>query len=67
LVVGASYLDFPANLLLAQIPVDKIVNKPKTAGAPLIFPDIHNITSAGKLLMSAKKPLVVVGKGKRRT
>lgn len=64
-VLGASYLDFPSNLLSAQISVDKIVTKPTVLQPPIIFPDIQNIESATELLMLAKKPLVIVGKGNK--
>lgn len=61
--LGAAYLDFPANLLSARIPLNKVVNKPKIALPPIIFPDVKNIESAAELLINAKNPLVIVGKG----
>ncbi|XP_025414522.1 2-hydroxyacyl-CoA lyase 1 isoform X2 [Sipha flava] len=60
---GASYLDFPANLLSAQVPEDKVVNKPSVPLPPMIFPDIKNIKLASEDLMNAKSPLVIIGKG----
>jgi len=63
LCIGAAYLDFPANLLSARIPEDRVVNKPKIPQPPVIFPDIRNIESAAELLINAKCPLVIVGKG----
>lgn len=64
--VGASYLDFPANLLSARIPLNKIINKPKVSQPPIIFPNVQNIEAAAKLLINANKPLVVIGKGKNK-
>ncbi|XP_060840857.1 2-hydroxyacyl-CoA lyase 1 [Rhopalosiphum padi] len=60
---GATYLDFPANLLSARIPVDRVVNKPIISQPPIIFPDIQNIESTAELLINAKRPLIIVGKG----
>ncbi|XP_022170101.1 2-hydroxyacyl-CoA lyase 1 [Myzus persicae] len=60
---GAAYLDFPANLLSARISVDRVVNKPIIPQPPVIFPDIRNVESAVELLINAKRPLVIVGKG----
>jgi len=65
LSIGATYLDFPANLLSARIPVDRVVNKPIISQPPIIFPDIQNIESTAELLINAKRPLIIVGKGKR--
>lgn len=61
--LGAAYLDFPGNLLSARIAVDKIVEKPPITPPPIIFPDIQNVISAATLLVNAKSPLVIVGKG----
>lgn len=63
--IGAAYLDFPANLLSSRISVDRVVNKPIIPQPPVIFPDIRNIESAAELLINAKHPLVIVGKGKQ--
>jgi len=65
LFLGATYLDFPANLLSTRIPLDRVVNKPIILQPPVIFPDIQNIESAAELLINAKHPLVIVGKGKK--
>lgn len=63
-ILGATYLDFPANLLSARIPRDKIVHKPQVLRPPIVFPDIQGIKSAAELLVNAKNPLIIVGKGK---
>lgn len=60
---GAAYLDFPGNLLSSRIDVDRIVDKPIISSPPIIFPDIQNIQSAAKLLINAKNPLIIIGKG----
>ncbi|XP_075236652.1 2-hydroxyacyl-CoA lyase isoform X2 [Lycorma delicatula] len=60
---GVSYLDFPANLLNIQVPVSKVHAYHVCPTPPLVWPDEAAITASVKAIMSAKKPLVIVGKG----
>ncbi|XP_050523763.1 2-hydroxyacyl-CoA lyase 1 [Daktulosphaira vitifoliae] len=60
---GAAYLDFPANLLSAKVSNNLVQYKPTILSPPIIFPNISNIKSAAELLIQAKNPLIIVGKG----
>ncbi|KAJ6645720.1 2-hydroxyacyl-CoA lyase 1 [Pseudolycoriella hygida] len=60
---GVSYLDFPGNLLLSNAPMSAIPDQYSHPSPPLIYPDHDAISEAVKLLKSAKRPLVIVGKG----
>ncbi|KOC66092.1 2-hydroxyacyl-CoA lyase 1 [Habropoda laboriosa] len=60
---GAVYLDFPATLLTQSVNHEKIYKVAPCPPPPLIFPDRRLIEQAASLLMRAKKPLVIVGKG----
>ncbi|XP_045500216.1 2-hydroxyacyl-CoA lyase 1 isoform X1 [Colias croceus] len=61
---GVAYLDMPATLLMAEVEEDKVPLDYYTA-APLTLahPAPELVDKAAELLSSAKRPLVVVGKG----
>ncbi|XP_066992518.2 2-hydroxyacyl-CoA lyase 1 isoform X2 [Anabrus simplex] len=61
--VGASYLDLPANILVQRVSSDKVASVNPCPEPPLAFPDPALIQQAAQLLMKAKKPLIIVGKG----
>jgi 2-hydroxyacyl-CoA lyase 1 len=60
---GACYLDFPGNILQSRISVEKVVKSYAHPEPPLPFPNIKDVINAVDLLMNAKRPLVIVGKG----
>ncbi|KAJ3647198.1 hypothetical protein Zmor_024728 [Zophobas morio] len=60
---GAAYLDFPGNMLQAQIPVDKIPPQYTSPELPIVYPEPRKIEEAVTLLSQARRPLVIVGKG----
>lgn len=61
---GAVYLDLPATLLTQTVDESKIVKVAPCPPPPLLYPDARLIGGAVELLMRAKKPLVIIGKGK---
>lgn len=60
---GVSYLDFPANLLAQQVASSKVVHTAICPEPPLTWPDPARVSEAAKLIMRARRPLVIVGKG----
>ena len=63
---GPAFLDFPTDCLRAAIPealqlTEHIALKPR----PLTFPDPEMVAQATDLLWSARKPLVISGRGAR--
>lgn len=58
-----SYLDFPGNLLAQQVPSSKVVHTAICPDPPLAWPDPALVSQAASLIMTAKRPLVIVGKG----
>ncbi|XP_050299065.1 2-hydroxyacyl-CoA lyase 1 [Anthonomus grandis grandis] len=60
---GAAYLDFPANILSGKVDANKVLPQYGPTEVPVIFPDPQKIADAAKLLSTAKRPLVIVGKG----
>ena len=62
---GAAYLDLPATLLTQNVDESKIAKVLCCPPPPLLYPDAKLIEQAANLLIKAKKPLVIVGKGKR--
>ncbi|OAD54363.1 2-hydroxyacyl-CoA lyase 1, partial [Eufriesea mexicana] len=60
---GVAYLDLPANLLNQSVDEEKIYKVAKCLPPPLIFPDHRLVNQAASLLMRAKRPLLIVGKG----
>ncbi|XP_058460691.1 2-hydroxyacyl-CoA lyase 1 [Malaya genurostris] len=60
---GVAYLDFPGNLLLARVPEDSIPKQYVHPEPPITFPDPRHVKQAAELLSTAKRPLIIVGKG----
>ncbi len=60
---GVSYIDMPGNLLQARISEEKVPPYYSHQAPELIFPDPSSVEKAAQLLMAAKNPLVIVGKG----
>ncbi|XP_029676850.1 2-hydroxyacyl-CoA lyase 1 [Formica exsecta] len=60
---GAVYLDLPATLLTQNVDESKIFKALPCSPPPLSYPDTKLIEQAANLLIRAKKPLVIVGKG----
>lgn len=60
---GACYLDFPGNILQARVDVERVVQTYAHPEPPLAFPNPKDVQKAVELLMSAKNPLVIIGKG----
>ncbi|XP_012154414.1 2-hydroxyacyl-CoA lyase [Megachile rotundata] len=60
---GAAYLDFPATILNQSVDEEKILKVAVCPPPPLIFPDRQLVQQAASLLMRARKPLLIVGKG----
>lgn len=60
---GVSYLDFPGNLLQSRVEQDKIYKTLSHPVAPLVYPAHDDVIRAGNLLRTAKRPLVIIGKG----
>lgn len=64
LLAGAVYLDLPATLLTQNEDESNIFKALPCPSPPLAYPDADLIEQAANLLIRAKKPLVIVGKGK---
>lgn len=62
-----SYLDFPGNLLAQQVASSKVVYTAICPDPPLAWPDPALVRQAANLIMTAKRPLVIVGKGNTHT
>jgi 2-hydroxyacyl-CoA lyase 1 len=60
---GCCYLDFPGNLLQGRVDSSKVIQTYVSPEPPLTFPNPTLLTKAVELLMSAKRPLVIIGKG----
>lgn len=60
---GAAYLDFPATILNQSVDEEKILRVAVCPPPPLIFPDRQLVEQAANLLMRARKPLLIIGKG----
>lgn len=60
---GASYLDFPGNLLQSKVLVDDIPKQYSHPKPPLAFPDAEAVSQSVQLLRNAQRPLVILGKG----
>lgn len=60
-ISGTAYLDFPGNLLQQQTSAFEI--KPKNSVKPLPAPHSDALNEAINLLVNAKNPLVIIGKG----
>lgn len=60
---GACYLDFPGTLLAGKAMEDAVPRQYTHPKAPVIFPDPKHVEETVNLLLNAKRPLVIVGKG----
>lgn len=60
---GVSYLDFPGNLLQIRTNIDEGKLYFSHPEPELIFPDPKSVKKAIDLLMTARSPLIIVGKG----
>ncbi|XP_069682859.1 2-hydroxyacyl-CoA lyase 1-like [Periplaneta americana] len=60
---GVAYLDFPGNLLAQRVSKSNVVPMTMYRDPPLACADPALVTQAADLIMSAKRPLVIVGKG----
>ncbi|MBV9757711.1 MAG: thiamine pyrophosphate-binding protein, partial [Alphaproteobacteria bacterium] len=64
---GPVYLDFPTDTLRADFPPALLLDEhfaPKTY--PVMLPDPGAVTTAADIIWSAKRPLVISGRGARR-
>lgn len=59
---GVSYIDMPANLLKETIPEDKVPDYYCSPPVPRAYPNPNSIESAIQAIISASRPLVIVGK-----
>lgn len=64
---GACYLDFPGNILQSRVSVEKIVSTYAHPEPPLAYPNPKEIIKAVDALTSAKRPLIIIGKGSAYT
>lgn len=60
---GAVYLDFPGTLLLSKAPKSDLSEQYVHPSPPVIYPDHDAVSDAVTVMKSAKRPLVIVGKG----
>lgn len=60
---GACYLDFPGTLLAGRCNEEAVPKQYTHPKPPVVFPNPKQVEDAVNLLMKAKKPLVIVGKG----
>nr|CAD7572589.1 unnamed protein product [Timema californicum] len=60
---GSSYLDFPGNILSQHVEGDCLSIMTRVTPPPRPWADPSLIHQASKLLMTAKKPLIIIGKG----
>lgn len=60
---GAAYLDFPANILSGKVDSSTIPPQYGPTDIPTIFPDPKKVEESIDVLIKAKRPLVIIGKG----
>lgn len=60
---GAAYLDFPGNILQAKVLEDNLSPQYVHPAPELAYPSPTSVLEAVRLLESAQRPLVIVGKG----
>lgn len=60
---GAAYIDLPGNLLQAKVNIEHIPKQYSHPKPPLVCPDDDSVRKAVEVLRSAKRPLIIVGKG----
>ncbi len=63
---GPVYLDFPVDTLRAEVPrAVQLAEHLQARPAPHLLPDPHDVQRAVELLWSARRPLVISGRGAR--
>lgn len=62
-MLGACYLDFPANLLTARAERGSLAAGPLCPPPPQPWPSIDLIKQAVEVIKKSSRPLVIVGKG----
>ncbi|KAH7962555.1 hypothetical protein HPB52_016893 [Rhipicephalus sanguineus] len=60
---GATYIDLPGNMIMAEVPEESVPEVAKCPDPPRTLADPPNVVQALSLLKNAKKPLIIVGKG----
>lgn len=60
---GAAYIDLPGNLLQSKVAIEQIPKQYAHPKPPLVCPDDVSVRNAVAVLKSAKRPLIIVGKG----
>ncbi|XP_063243155.1 2-hydroxyacyl-CoA lyase 1 [Bacillus rossius redtenbacheri] len=60
---GASYLDFPANVLSQRVEASAVSAVALVPEPPLLWPDPADISKAADILRASKRPLLIIGKG----
>lgn len=64
ILIGACYLDFPANILGGYIARSSVIPAPLCPPPPTVWPSPQSVQQAAEALKKASRPLVIVGKGK---
>lgn len=60
---GPVYLDLPGDIISGKVDDEAAAQRPPVADAPRFFADPASVEAAVAALRSAKRPLVIVGKG----
>lgn len=60
---GVAYLDFPGNLLQSKVKSDLLPSFAPHPPPPITYPNPKDVEDAAKLLLTAKRPLIIIGKG----
>src|SRR3954470_557691 len=60
---GATYLDFPDDMITGKVDEDKIVEVERVGEPPRMVAPTENVEAALNLLERAERPLVILGKG----
>ena len=60
---GAAYLDFPDDIIRGEVEHEEIDHADRVGDPPRSFADPQDVEEALSVLESAKRPLVIVGKG----
>lgn len=60
-------MDFPSTLLTQEVPEDRVLKVLRCPPPPIIYPNNDLVVRAAELLTTAKRPLIIIGKGKHGT
>ncbi|XP_076460393.1 2-hydroxyacyl-CoA lyase 1-like [Babylonia areolata] len=60
---GASYIDLPGDMIVAKVPEKSVRSQQSCPSPPPVLSSPSSISKAVDLLVSAQKPLIIVGKG----